>query len=135
MSVVFHASFDKDFPDDFPPGASYSEYTDWKDLAASVLILDEICAEHALKPITTFTHDLESLPASMPETDLYFDPSHGLRVVSGLIQAFRSDPRVHDKFKDYGGAVEETVLLSLQKIEHLLKRAVQERSRFFFDWY
>jgi hypothetical protein len=141
MGVGLFVLFDKEIA-----GAdAFSNETDGKAVAAATGLLDEVCREKRLTQFTHFIVDDEELyeravelaEGEMLDMETSFDPANGLRTVSGLIKALKSeeqwasrkrpgDRRPHrDRKKEIEG-----VVACLQLLEHDLKIAKKKKVRF-----
>jgi hypothetical protein len=111
----------------------FSTRAESKSVAAELSLLDEIATEKGLTPLSGFIPDFDELADSaaldeveLPET--WFSAADGLRTVSGLIAALKTEPRCARRVpkRELAG-----LLACLELLEHDLKLAKQKRGRFF----
>jgi len=126
MGVALIATFDPELP----AADAFSTGTDGKSVAALMPLLDEIAQAKGMAPFSRFMPDLEELdwdgadPDELPE--LWFDPAEGLRALSVLIEAFRTEQAWADRWPE---RIDE-VVASLELLSHDLDAAQQAGARF-----
>src|SRR5713101_4234085 len=117
---------------EFPGSESFSKFTDGKDLVHSMGRLDEICMQNRLTPFSTFAPDYDSLACELSEgevlEEICFDSADGLKTVSELIKALKSEKQW---FKGLALWKKEAEVVGecLQLLQRLLKTAAKKRIR------
>ena len=97
MGVCFAPVFEKEIPQ----ADAFSKLTDGKDVLRSIDLLEDICEDKGLTPFMTFMpYDEESIEEAIEELaegeklpNVWFDSADGLRMVSGLVKALKSEKR------------------------------------------
>ena len=133
MGVALGLLFDKELPE----AHEFSKFTDGKDLAASIPVLDDICREQGLPPFSTFAPDFEELEEEMPLEEVYGDHLYhscakALRILRELMTALETEQRWS---KELGKARTKSLIACLGELERLLNIGKKKRARFYLLYY
>jgi hypothetical protein len=133
MGVGLGLLFDKEIPE----AAAFSSFTDGKDLARAIPVLDEICNKEGLTPFSTFAPDFEQLEDELPLEEVYGDHlyhacSECLGVIPKVVAALQADKQWSRKL---GSKCAATVVATLAELERLLKIGKRKGVRFYLLYY
>jgi hypothetical protein len=132
MGVALGLMFEKKLPE----ADEFSKFTDGKDLAGFMGVLDDICQERGLTAFSTFVPDFDGLEVEelekLSENDFYFSCAKGLKVIGRLITALEGEPRWS---KEIGKVRTKTVIACLRELERLLTIGKKKRTRFSLLYY
>jgi len=133
MGVALGLVFDKQLPET----KEFSEFTDGKDLASCIPVLDDICQERELVPFSTFAPDFAELEEELPLEEVYGDNTYqscakAIRVINKILTVLETERKWA---KELGKSRLKTVIATLKELDRLLTIGKKKKAKFYLLYY